>query len=191
MAKVKVIASALAQEVVHYRPVRKKYKRAQTFVNWAAEVSGSLSGLSSSAGLASALTGIGIPVAVSLGVVGGFFSLVSSGLIVAGKKLDKKMAKHQEIVTLALAKCEAVTRLVSQAITDGKVEFSQYNEMKEKVRAKHTRNKSVEKLADVEKIKRQAYAEAEAAFKKKTTKPCHNFELKFENRKCFLHIVKR
>ena len=87
------------------------------------------------------------------------------------------MAKHQEIVTLALAKRETVTRLVSQAITDNKIsdaefqvtlsEFSQYNEMKEKVRAKLTRNKSVDKLADVEKIKREAYAEAQAAFQKK------------------------
>ena len=59
MGKVNEIASALAQEDVHYRLVRKRYKRAKTFVNWAAGVSGSLSGLASSAGLASALTGIG------------------------------------------------------------------------------------------------------------------------------------
>ena len=177
MGKVNEIASALVQEVLHYRLVRKKYKREKTFVNWAAGVLGSLGGLASSAGLASALTGIGIPVVVPLGVVGGLFSVASSGLIVAGKKLDKKMSKHQEIVTLALAKRETVTRLVSQAFTDGKIsdvefqiilsEFSQYNEMKEKVRAKLTRNQSVGKLADVEKIKRQAYAEAEAAFQKK------------------------
>ena len=71
MGKVNEIASALAQEVVHYRLVRKKYKRAKTFVNWAAGLLGSLNGLASSAGLASALTGIGMPVAVPLGVVGG------------------------------------------------------------------------------------------------------------------------
>ena len=71
------------------------------------------------------------------------------------------MAKHQEIVTLALAKRETVTRLVSQAITDCKIndaefqvilsEFSQYYEMKEKVRAKLTKNQSVGKLPDIEK----------------------------------------
>ena len=121
MGKVNEIASALAQEVMHYRLVRKKYKRAKTFVNRVAGVSGSLSGLASSAGLVSALSGIGIPIAVPLGVVGGLFSVVFSGLIVAGKKLDKKMAKHREVVTLALAKRETVTRLVSQAITDNKI----------------------------------------------------------------------
>ena len=81
------------------------------------------------------------------------------------------MAKHQEIVTLALAKGETVTRLVSRAITDGKIndaesqvilsEYSQYNEMKEKVHAKLTRNKSVGKLLDIEKIKTEAHEEAE------------------------------
>ena len=86
------------------------------------------------------------------------------------------MSKHQEIVTLALAKRETVTRLVSQAITDGKIsdaefqiilnEYSQYNEMKEKVRANLTTNQSVGKLPDVEKIKREAREEAELAFKK-------------------------
>ena len=74
MGKVNEIASELAKEVVRYRLVRKKYKRAKTLVNWASEVSGSLSGLSSGAGFASALTCIGIPIAVPLGVVGGLFS---------------------------------------------------------------------------------------------------------------------
>ena len=86
MRKVNEIAPALAKEVVHYRLVREKYKRAKTFVNWAAGVLGSLSGLASSAGLASALTGFGIPVAVPSGVVSGLFSVTSSGLIVARKK---------------------------------------------------------------------------------------------------------
>ena len=71
------------------------------------------------------------------------------------------MSKHQEIVTLALAKRETVTSLVSKAITDGKIsdtefqiilsQYSQYNEMKEKVRAKLTRNQFVVKLLDAEK----------------------------------------
>ena len=135
LAKVNEIASELAQEVVHYRLVPKKYK-SKKFVNWACRRLGLPKW--SSAGLASALTGIGIPVAAPLGVVGGLFSVVSSGLIVAGKKLDKKMSKHQEIFTLALAKRETVTRLVSEAISDGKIsdaefqiilnEYSKYNE---------------------------------------------------------------
>ena len=90
IGKVDKITSALAEEVVHYRLVRKKYKRAKTFVNWAAGVSGSLSGLASIAGLSATLTGIGIPVAVPLGLVGGLFSVASSGLTVARKRLDKK-----------------------------------------------------------------------------------------------------
>ena len=86
------------------------------------------------------------------------------------------MSKHQEIVTLALAKRETVTRLVSQAITDGKIsdaefqiilsEYSQYNEMKEKNPGKLTRIQSVGKLLDIEKVKWEARAEAEVEFQK-------------------------
>ena len=107
--------------------------------------------VASSAGLASALTGIGIPVAVPLGVVGSMFSVVSSGLIVVRKKLDKDMSKHQEIVTLGLAKRASVDRLVSKAINDNRLsdvefqiilsELEQYNALKEKVRSKLTKNR--------------------------------------------------
>ena len=57
----------------------------------------------SSASLASALSVIGLPAAIPLRRVGGAFADVSSGLIIASKKLDSKIKKHQEIVTLAIA----------------------------------------------------------------------------------------
>ena len=60
--------------------------------------------LLSSASLASALSIVGLPAAVSLGGVGGAIAAASSGLIIASKKLDSKIKKHQEIVTLAIAK---------------------------------------------------------------------------------------
>ena len=58
----------------------------------------------SSASLASALSVVGLPAAIPLGGVGGGFAAASSGLIIASKKLDSKIKKHQEIVTLAIAK---------------------------------------------------------------------------------------
>lgn len=179
LGKVNEIAAKLTQEVDHYRLVRKKFKRAKTAVNWIAGSLGGLSAVFSSAGLASALTGIGIPVSLPLGAVGGFFSVASSSLILVGKKLDKKMSKHQEIVTLGLAKRMSVDRLVSKAINDKVLsdsefqiiltELEQYNSLKEKVRAKLTKKPSLSKLTqvDVEKIKREARAQAEADFQKK------------------------
>ena len=182
LGKVNEIAAKLADEVVHYRLVRKKFKRAKTVVNWISGGLGGLSAVFSSAGLASALSGVGILVAAPLGAVGGFFSVASSSLIIVGKKLDKKMSKHQEIVTLALAKRASVDRLVSKAINDKRLsdsefqniisELEQYNALKEKVRAKLTKRPSVPKLpqVDVEKIKREARAQAETEFQKKLQK---------------------
>ena len=117
---------------------RKKYKRAKKAANWSAVGSSMFSTVLSSASLGSALSVVGIPAAIPLGGVGGAFALASSGLIIASKKLDSKIKKHQEIVTLAIAKRDTVLRLHSKALADNKItdsefqlimaaEFSQYN----------------------------------------------------------------
>ena len=108
--------------------------------------------LLSSASLASALSIVGLPAAVPLGSVGRAFAAASSGLIIASKKLDSKIKKHQEIVTLAIAKRDTVDRLLSKALADNQIsdgefqllmaEFSQYNVLKDAVRAKLTRQSS-------------------------------------------------
>ena len=102
----------------------------------------------------------------------------SSGPIIASKKLDSKIKKkHQEIVTLAIAKRDTVDRLLSKALADNQIsdsefqlmmaEFSQYNVLKEHaVRAKLTRQSS---RPDVEKIKKDVRSEMEAEFRKKIT----------------------
>ena len=117
---------------------------------------------------------MGIPAAIPLGGVGGLFALASSGLIIASKKLDSKIKKHQEIVTLAIAKRDTVYRLHSKALADNNIsdsefqlimtEFQQYNVLKEAVRAKLTRQPS---RPDVEKIKKDVRSEMEAEFRKK------------------------
>ena len=174
MQKANEISSALNAEVIHYRSVAKKYKRAKKVTNFSAAGSGLISTACSSASLGSALTIVGIPAAIPLGGVGGFFALASSGLIIAGKKLDSKIRKHQEIVTLAIAKRDTVCRLHSKALADNKIsdiefqlimaEFSQYNVLKEAVRSKLTRKSS---QPDIEKIKKNVRSEMEAEFRKK------------------------
>ena len=128
----------------------------------------------SSASLGSALSVVGIPAAIPLGGVGGAFALASSGLIIASKKLDSKIKKHQEIVTLAIAKRDTVDRLLSKALADNQIsdgefqllmaESSQYIVLKDAVRAKLTRQSS---RPDVEKIKKDVRSEMEAEFRKK------------------------
>ena len=159
--KANEVAAGLNAEVVHYRSVAKKYKRAKKIVNWSATGSGVLSASLSTASLGSALSVVGLPASIPLDSVGGAFALVSSGLIIASKKLDSKIKKDQEIVTLAIAKRDTVYRLHSKALADNQVsdsefqlimaEFSQYNVLKEAVRAKLTKNPS---QPDILKIKK-------------------------------------
>jgi len=126
MQKVNEISADLNGEVSKYRTVAKKYKRAKKFVNWSAAGSSGLSAVFSSASLGSALSVVGLPATIPLGGVGGAFTLVSSGLILASKKLDSKIKKHQEIVMLAIAKRDTVDRLLSKALKDNRVSDGEF-----------------------------------------------------------------
>ena len=111
---------------------------------------------------------------ILLGGVGGAFTLASSGLIIASIKLDSKIKKHQEIVMLAIAKRDTVDRLLYKALADNQIidgefqlimtEFSQYNVLKDAVRAKLTWQSS---RPHVEKIKEDIRSEIETEFRKK------------------------
>jgi len=160
--------------VDHYRAVAKKYKRTKKFVNCGAAGTSVLSAVFSSASFGSAISVIGLPATIPLGGVAGGFALVSSGLIVVSKKLDSKIKKHQEIVTLAIAKRDTVDRLLFKALVDNRVsdaefklimaENSQYNVLKGAVRAKLTRKPSSPNL---EKIKKKIREEVELENRKK------------------------
>ena len=121
MQKANEVSAALNAEVVHYRSVAKKYKRGKKTTNWFAAGSGLISTACSTAGFGTTLTVVGLPAAIPLGGVGALFALASSGLIIASKKLDSKIKKHQEIVTLAIAKRDTVYRLHSKALADNQI----------------------------------------------------------------------
>ena len=179
----------------------KKYKQANKVVTWLAGGASCLSAVASSASLGTALSVIGIPAAVPLGALGGCFAIASCGLIITGKKLEAKIKKPHELVTLAIAKRDTVDRLVSKAINDNCVsdtefqiivsELEQYNTLKEKVRAKLMRHSSRKNVADVEQIKKDIRCEVEAEFQKQNKEHrCFGFELTIENKRCYLHIIK-
>ena len=174
MQKANEVESTLNAEVNHYRIVAKKYKRAKKIVNWSATGCGFLSAGLSTASLGTAVSVVGLPASIPLGSVGGAFALASSGLIVAGKKLDSKIKKHREIVVLATAKRDTVRRLYSKALSDNQIsdgefqsimaEFSQYNVLKETVRSKIAQNYP---QPDIEKIKKGIRIQVEEDFSKK------------------------
>ena len=197
MQKANEVEAALNAEVAHYRVVAKKYKRAKKIINWSATGCGFISAGLSTASLGTAVSVVGLPASIPLGSVGGAFALASSGLIVAGKKLDSKIKKHREIVVLATAKRDTIRRLYSKALSDNQIsdgefqsimaEFSQYNSLKEAVRSKMAQNSS---QPDIEKIKKNVRNEIEAEFQKKNQHSCRRFELTFENSRLYLHIIK-
>ena len=174
MKKINEISAALHGEVDHYRTVAKKYKRTKIFVNWGAGGTSVLSAVFSGASFGSAISVIGLPATIPLGGVAGGFALVSSGLIAASKKLDSKIKKHREIMTLAIAKRDTVGRLLSKALTDNRVsdaefglimdELTQYNMLKGAVRAKLTRKPS---QPNIDKIKKKVRSEVEEEYRKK------------------------
>ena len=126
MQKVNEISAALNKQVSHYRSVAKKYKRSKKVFNWSAAGSSVLSAAFSSASFGSALSFVGLPATIPLGVVGGCFALASSVLIIACKKLDSKIKKHREIVTLAIAKRDTVDRLLSKALVDNQISDGEF-----------------------------------------------------------------
>ena len=111
----------------HYRAVSKKYKCAKKVVNWSAAGSSVLSAAFSSTSFGSAVSVVGLPATIPLGGVGGAFALASSGLIITSKKLDSKIKKHQEIVTLEITKWDTVDRLLSKALADNQISDANFS----------------------------------------------------------------
>jgi len=137
------MAKVLNQEVGHYCLVAKKYKQAKKIVNWSAAGSSALSAAFSSVSLSSALFVVGLLATVPSGGIWCCLALVFSRLIIASRKLEAKIKKHQEITTLPVAKRDTVNRLLFKALNDNAVsahefdinlsEFQQYNFLKEQV----------------------------------------------------------
>ena len=124
--KVNEISAALNKEVGHSRAAAKKYKRAKKVVNCSVAGSSVLSAAFSSASFGSALSVVSLPATMPLDSVSGAFALASSGLIIASKKLDSKIKKHQEIVTLAIVKRDTVDRLLSKTLSDNQISDSEF-----------------------------------------------------------------
>lgn len=181
LAKINEILNTLEKELTHYRLVAKKYNKAKTTVNWTSAGAGFISAVLSSASLGSALSAIGIIISIPLGAIAGLFNLTSIALIGGSKKIEIKLSKHREIVTLAIAKRETVDRLVSKALVDQKIndaefqiildEMTQYNALKEAVRLRLTRKpsqnvKDLSPKPDLEKIRQEIRNEEKQKLKK-------------------------
>ena len=159
--------------------LQKKYKRTHSIVHNSAVGLGSLSvGLSSGA-LATALTG---------------FGQASVGFAATGKRLERKVTKHEKIYTLALAKRNSVNELVSKALTDKSIsdvefriisrEVEKYHELKAAIRdgvTNTTNDVATQTQApDVERLNNELRKEVKQEFPKKDTSSHRSVQVRFE-----------
>ena len=139
--------SLLEKDLHDCEKVYKKYKRARSYLFNLSTGSGSLSVALCSGGLGTGLTGVGIPVSIALGAVGGFCALTSVATASLAKIISKKVSKHEKTVSVCQAKINTVKDVVSKALTDNKIsheefllvksECEKYYEMKRLIREKN------------------------------------------------------
>ena len=158
--------SLLEKDLQDCEKVYKKYKRARSTLLNLSTGSGTLSVCLCGGGLGTGLTGVGLPVSVSLGVVGGVCALTSVVTASLAKAVSKKVSKHEKTVSVCQAKINTIKDVVSKALTDNKIsheefvllksEYEKYYEMKRLIRDKNTPSKP---QVDVNNVKEEIRAE--------------------------------
>ena len=155
----------LEKELDARKNIYKKYKRARSLFLNISTGSGIMSVALSAGGLGTGITGVGLPVAVSLGAIGGLCAMVS---VISGaweKVISKNVSKHKVTVSLCRAKLNTMKDIVSKALADNKIsheeflliksEVEKYHEMKKLIRQKYQSEKTeVQKGPTAEDMKR-------------------------------------
>ena len=158
----------LEKEAKHYASVRKKYKRCYNLLSRISTSSGTLSFCLSGSGVGTAFSGVGIPLAASLGGLGLVCGVASVIAGEAGKKVSRKVTKHEKTVSVCESKINSLKDRISKALADDMIsdeefenilaEMEKYHEMKKDIRHKFQKNK-IKKTADAGELRRQIHAE--------------------------------
>ena len=134
----------LEKEAKHYASVRKKYKRCYNLLSRTSTLSGTLSFCLSGSGVGTAFSGVGLPLAASLGGLGLICGVLSVITGEAGKKVSRKVTKHEKTVSVCESKINSLKDRISKALADDRIsdeefenilaEMSKYHEMKKDIR---------------------------------------------------------
>ena len=137
----------LEKDLQYCEKIYKKYKRARSALLNLSTGSGTLSVALCGGGLGTGLTGVGLPVSVALGVVGGVCALTSVATASLAKAVSEKVSKHEKTVSVCQAKINTIKDIVSKSLTDNKIsheefvliksEYEKYYEMKRSIREKN------------------------------------------------------
>ena len=161
----------LEKEAKHYASVRKKYKRCYNVLTRISTSIGTLSFCLSGSGVGTSFSGVGIPLAATLGGLGLICGVASVIAGEAGKKVSRKMTKHEKTVSVWESKINSLKDRISKTLADDMIsdeefenilaEMGKYHEMKKDIRHNFQKNK-VKKTADageVSQLRREIHAE--------------------------------
>ena len=161
----------LEKEAKHYASVRKKYKRCLNVLSRINTSTGTLSFCLSGSGVGKAFSGVGLPLAASLGGLGLICGVVSVIAGEAGKKVSRKVTKHEKTVSVCESKINSLKDRISKALADDinsdeefeniLAEMAKYPKLKKDIRHNFQKNK-VKKTADageVSQLRRRIHAE--------------------------------
>ena len=147
----------LEKEAKHYASVRKKYKRCYNFLSRISTSTGTLSFCLSGSGVGTAFSGVGLPLAASLGGLGLVCGVVSVITGEAGKNVSRKVTKHEKTVSVCESKINSLKDRISKALADDRIsdeefnnilaEMEKYHELKKDIRVGFKKNKA-KKTAD-------------------------------------------
>ena len=161
----------LEKEAKHYASVRKKYKRCLNFLSRISTSTGTLSFCLSGSGVGTAFSGVGLLLAASLGGLGLICGVASVIAGKAGKKVSRKVTKHEKTVSVCESKINSLKDRISKALADDMLsdeefnnilaEMEKYHEMKKDIRHKFKKNKTKKTAEDVgaRQLHRQIHAE--------------------------------
>ena len=120
------ILENIQTEATHYKSTRKKYTRSRNFFIRVGAATAFLSVVLSASGIGTGLTGVGLPLGISLGAIGGLCGVISVGCGMTIKSLSKKVSKHEENVTRAKSSINAIRGILSKALADGKIDDKEF-----------------------------------------------------------------
>ena len=126
LGQIAKIKSDLQTELDKRNKTRGKYKTAYSSVHRVGMTLGTLSTLAGGGSVVTALSGVGIPVAVPLGVFAGVCGATGLGLSQTNKWLLRKLEKHDSLLALTQAKLSSVNTLISRALNDNSVNSDEY-----------------------------------------------------------------
>ena len=108
----------LEKEAKHYASVRKKYKRCLNVLSRISTSTGTLSFCLSGSGVGTAFSGVGLPLAASLGGLGLICGVVSVITAASAKKVSRKVTKHEKTVSVCESKINSLKDRISKALAD-------------------------------------------------------------------------